>query len=170
MKALFTLIMLLMTSTIANGQDGNASTVKKTFSRETSVSIDIQADPAIVWTLLTNAHDYTRWNSTVTSLEGEIKLGEKIRLMSYLDEKRVFKIKIKEMDPEKSMTWGDGKGSRVFTLEKIDNKTLKFSMREKIGGLMFPMYAKYIPPFDESFNKFASDLKKEAEAIQQTKD
>ena len=28
---------------------------------------------------------------------------------------------------------------------------------------MFPMYAKYIPPFDEMFEQFANELKKEAE-------
>ncbi len=39
-------------------QNGKATTVKKTFSRETSVSIKIQADPAIIWALLTNASDY----------------------------------------------------------------------------------------------------------------
>ena len=73
-------------------RNGNATTVKTTFSRQTSVSIEIQADVSIIWTLLTNAADFTRWNSTVTSLEGNIKKGEKIKLKSILDEKRVFKI------------------------------------------------------------------------------
>lgn len=35
--------------------NGKATTIKKTFSRETSVSVDIQADPKTVWGLLTNA-------------------------------------------------------------------------------------------------------------------
>lgn len=39
-------------------------------------------------------------------------------------------------------------------------------MREKIGGFMFPMYAKMIPPFDDAFEQFAADLKREAAAIQ----
>ena len=42
-------------------------------------------------------------------------------------------------------------------------------MTEKIGGFMFPLYGKYIPPFDESFEQFASDLKREAETIEQGK-
>lgn len=42
-------------------------------------------------------------------------------------------------------------------------------MTEKIGGLMFPMYAKMIPSFDQSFDQFASDLKKEAEKIMSAK-
>ena len=159
----------MITTTYSMGQDGKATTIKKTFSRETSVSISIQADPAIVWTLLTNAPDFPRWNSTVVSISGEIKKGEKIKLRSTLDEKRTFKLKVKEFAPEKRMVWGDGKGNRVYTLKNEENGHLIFSMQEKIGGFMFPLYAGYIPPFDEAFEQFASDLKKEAELIQNTK-
>ena len=146
-------------------QNGKATTTKKTFSRQTVVSIDINAEPAIIWQLLTNASDMPRWNSTITSLEGEIKLGNKIRLMSYLDEKRVFKLKIREFDPEKKMAWGDGMGTRYFILSPNKDGSLKFTMDEKIGGVMFPLFAKMIPDFDESFEKFAADLKAEAERI-----
>lgn len=47
-----------MTATMT--ENGKASTVKKTFSRETSMSIFIKSDPAIVWALLTNSADYPR--------------------------------------------------------------------------------------------------------------
>ena len=36
-------------------------------------------------------------------------------------------------------------------------------MTEKIGKPLFPLFAKMIPAFDESFEKFDNDLKKEAE-------
>jgi len=149
-------------------QAGKAVTVKKTFSRETSVQITILADPAIVWTLLTRASDYPRWNSTVTSLQGEIKAGGAIELKSTLDEKRIFKLNIKEFVPQKRLVWGDNMGSRIYTLDKSSNGVL-FSMSEKIGGPLFPLFAGYIPAFDESFERFAADLKKEAETIQNSK-
>lgn len=155
-----------MTTTSVMAQKAN--TIKRTFNRETTVSINIDAGASIVWTLLTNASDFPRWNSTVVSLNGEIKLGGKIKLKSTLDEKRTFKLKIKDFEPEKRMVWGDGKGNRIYTITKNGNG-VNFSMTEKIGGLMFPMYAKYIPPFDESFDQFAADLKKEAETISKTK-
>ena len=139
-----------------------AKTVKKTFSRETTVGISIDTDASIVWSLLTNAADFSRWNSTVVSIEGEIKLGGKIKLKSKLDEKRTFRLKIKELEPQTQMVWGDGKGYRVFIITQKDDGVI-FTMTEKIGGLMFPLYAKYIPSFDESFNQFAHDLKNEAE-------
>lgn len=146
--------------------NGKATTKKTMFSRETAVSIQIQADQSVIWQLLTNAADFPRWNSTVVSIEGNIKQGETINLKSTLDEKRVFKLTIKEVNPENRLVWGDRQGNRVYTLTPGDGGVITFSMIEKIGGLMFPLYGSFIPPFDEAFEQFAADLKKEAETIQ----
>ena len=155
--------------TTAMAQNGKATTTKTTFSRQTSVSIEIKAYTSIVWALLTKASDYSRWNSTVTSIEGNIAFGEKIKLKSTLDAKRTFNLKVKEFEPEKRLVWGDAMGNRVYTLTKNAGGTTTFSMVEKIGGPLFPLFAKMIPSFDESFEKFASDLKKEAETIMSSK-
>ena len=152
-------------TTVSNGK---AVTSKSTFSRETSVSVNIEAEAAILWALLTNAADFPRWNSTVISISGNIQSGETIELKSTLDEKRTFKLKIKEFVPNQRLVWGDPMGSRVYSLEKAGKGT-QFTMSEKIGGPLFPMFAGMIPSFDESFDKFAADLKKEAETIQRSK-
>ncbi len=152
-------------TTVSNGK---ASTSKTTFSRETSISVNIEADAAILWALLTNAADFPRWNSTVISISGKIQNGETIELKSTLDEKRTFKLKIKEFVPNQRLVWGDPMGSRVYSLEKAGKGT-QFTMSEKIGGPLFPLFAGMIPSFDESFDKFATDLKKEAETIQRSK-
>jgi uncharacterized protein YndB with AHSA1/START domain len=158
-----------MTTISAKAQNGKAATVKKTFSRETSISTNIKADPSIIWALLTNASDYPRWNSTVISIDGTIAKGEKIKLKSTLDPKRTFKLKVKEFIPDQKLVWGDGMGKRVYTLTKNQDGTTTFTMNEKIGGPMFPLFAKMIPSFDASFEAFAADLKKEAEAIQNSR-
>lgn len=148
---------------------GKASTIKKIFSRQTTVSIHIDTDAAIVWSLLTHAADFPRWNSTVLSIEGVIKPGEKIRLKSVLDPKRTFKLKVKNFDPGKKLSWGDAMGTRTYTLTTNDDGSTGFCMHEKIGGPLFPLFARMIPSFDQSFEQFAHDLKKEAETITQTK-
>ena len=153
----------------AIAQDGKASTIRKIFSRETSVNILIEADPAIIWTLLTNASDFPRWNSTVISIEGDIRKGQQIKLKSSLDPKRTFSLKVKEFEPEKRLVWGDALGSRVYTIEKARGDGIVFTMTEKIGGPLFPLFAKHIPPFDESFERFAADLKAEAETVQRSR-
>ena len=154
---------------MSTAQNGRATTVKTPFSRETSVSIDINADATIVWALLTKSSDYPRWNSTVTSIEGNIRQGDSIKLKSTLDAKRTFKLQVKEFVPEKKLVWGDGQGNRVYTITQQGQGKVLFSMTEKIGGFMFPLYGGMIPPFDASFEQFAKDLKKEAEIIMNAK-
>jgi len=158
--------MIKMTTVASNGK---AVTTKKTFSRETAVSIDIQADKSIIWALLTNANDFPRWNSTVISIEGTIAQGEKIKLKAKLDPKREFKLKVKEFEADNRLVWGDAMGNRVYTLKSIGNNLTNFSMTEKIGGPLFPLFAKMIPPFDQAFEQYAKDLKNEAETISKTK-
>ncbi len=162
-------MLTIMTTTMAMAQNGKAITEKKTFSRSTAVSTDIKADPSIIWKLLTNAADFPRWNSTIISIEGRIAAGEKIRLKAAMAPKRTFKLKVKDLEVNKKLTWGDGQGERVYTLTSTGNGMVRFSMNEKIGGFMFPLYAKHIPSFDQPFEQFAADLKKEAEAIQNVK-
>ena len=149
--------------------NGKAVTTKKTFSRETAVSIDIQADKSIIWALLTNANDFPRWNSTVIAVEGTIAKDEKIKLKAKLDPKREFKLKVKEFDADHRLVWGDAMGNRVYTLKSIGNNLTNFSMVEKIGGPLFPLFARMIPPFDGAFEQYAKDLKHEAEKISKTK-
>ena len=164
---LFTFFM--MTTNQMMAQQVKASTQKTTFHRETKVSIAINADATIIWKLLTTADNYPSWNSTIVSIDGTISLGETIKLKSKLDVKRVFKLKIKQFEPNKKLVWGDGMGNRIFMLEKLENGLIQFTMLEKIGGIMFPLFAGMIPSFDDSFEHFAMDLKTEAEKIMHTK-
>ncbi len=149
--------------------DGKAVTIKKLFSRETSISTDISADVSIVWALLTHAADYPRWNSTIISIKGDITAGGKIKLKSTLDAKREFALQIKEFLPDNRLVWGDAMGKRIFTLKTTKPGLTHFTMSEKIGGPLFPLFSKMIPSFDQSFDQFANDLKKEAETISKTK-
>jgi uncharacterized protein YndB with AHSA1/START domain len=140
-----------------------ASTVKTVFNRETTVTIEIKATPSIIWALLTNASDFPRWNHTVISIDGNIAPEEIIKLKSTLDPNRTFKLKVKEFHPENKLVWGDTMGNRIYSINKNENGSSLFSMSEKIGGPLFPLFAKMIPSFDNSFNQFATDLKAEAE-------
>ena len=149
-------------------QLGKAFTVKKTFSRTTTINQNIQAEPATIWNLLTNAAGFSKWNSTVISIEGNIQAGEKIKLKSTLDPSRTFKLKVKDFMPNQQLSWGDAMGTRKYLLESKGDST-HFTMTEKIGGPIFPLFASTIPSFDESFEQFTADLKKEAESKSSSK-
>lgn len=51
-----------------------------TFRQVCRVSCAIRATPGTIWSLLTDAPRFTSWNTTITSLEGEIALGRKLTL------------------------------------------------------------------------------------------
>ena len=142
--------------------DQKAHTIKKLFSRETIVAVNINATPEKLWQVLTNLNDYKNWNSTIVSIRGEMRVGGKVELVSTLDPKRTFKLNVKTFEPHARLVWGDMMGSRTFTVEKKDKGTV-FTMTEKIGGPLFPLFSKMIPSFDESFDSFAKDLKIKAE-------
>ncbi len=142
-----------------------AKTTRRLFSRETAVAVDIHASASDVWALLTDAAEYPRWNSTVVSIEGDIAPGKKIRLKSTLDPRRTFVLTVRDFEPPTRLVWGDAMGRRTYRVSANAGGTVTFSMHEKIGGPLFPLFARMIPSFDAAFDQFAADLKKRAESL-----
>lgn len=139
-----------------------------TFQMQTSVDINIKASAQKIMTLLTDANNFTKWNSTVISVKGLIKQGETIELISKLDPKRTFKLKVTEMTPT-TLVWKDGfapmfSGVRTFTLKPKEDGSTDFSMVEVFKGIMLPMIKGSLPDFKPNFEQYAIDLKKAAES------
>lgn len=142
----------------------NSTTTRRFFSRETEVAIDIRATPAHLWTLLTDGARWPDWTSTVLSVDGSIAPNGKIKLRSSLDPNRVFSLTVREFAPNSRLSWGDAMGKRTYELSPRDKGVVRFRMHERIGGPLFPLFARMIPSFDESFDRFAADLKRRAES------
>lgn len=148
--------------------DGRTRRTKTTFRLEYAVAIDVAAPPSRLWQLLTNAADFPRWNTTVTSIEGRIAEGERIAVRVPISD-RVFKLSVRDVVADRRMTWSDGmapmfKGVRTFTLTPRPNGTTEFRMVEEFKGLMLPMIAGQLPDFGPVFEQYARDLKRAAEA------
>ena len=148
--------------------DGQAKKSSSAFRMECAVEVGIKASPSVVWNLLTNAADFPSWNSTVKSIDGDIKLGERLALRVTAAPDRVFKPRVTAFEPEKTMVWSDGfapmfKGVRTFTLEPRDDGSTQFSMVEVFSGAMLPMIKGSLPDFGPPFEQYAADLKRAAE-------
>ncbi|MEM9362655.1 MAG: SRPBCC family protein [Bacteroidota bacterium] len=151
-----------MANNLKASPNGKATTSRKTFSRTTVITEHIATNAEKIWDLLTNAQGFPTWNSTVISLNGEIRQGQKIKLKSTLDPSRTFSLKVKYYEKPKKLIWGDALGQRSYLLEEDGEGTL-VTMHEKIGGPIFPLFASKIPSFDASFEQFMRDLKRTAE-------
>ena len=152
--------------------NGYASKTKTTFRMEDAVAINIQATPKDIWAFLTNAEDFPRWNSTVNNIEGVIALGEKIKLHAEIAPERVFKLKVSEFISEKRMVWRDGMapmftGVRTYTLTPRNDGSTDFFMSEIFSGIMLPLIVRSLPDFGPTFERYAADLKYEAEQTSQ---
>jgi uncharacterized protein YndB with AHSA1/START domain len=138
------------------------------FRMECTVRTTIHATPERIWALLTDAAGFPGWNTTVTSIEGRIAEGEKLKLRVPGQPKRVFTPKVSGVVPSRSMVWSDGmapmfKGVRTFTLTPNANGTTDFTMTEVFFGLMLPMIKPSLPDFVPIFQTYAGDLKRAAE-------
>jgi hypothetical protein len=147
---------------------GKARKTKTAFRMECAVGVNIRAKPGTLWALLTNAAEFPKWNSTVTAIEGDIALGQRLALRVPAAPGRVFKPKVTELDPEKRMVWSDGaapmfKVVRTFTLTPRDDGTTDFAMVEVFTGVMLPMIKGSLPDFGPPFEQYAVDLKRESE-------
>jgi hypothetical protein len=145
-----------------------ATQISGTFRQECATKIEVRATPQRIWSLLTNAADFPRWNSTVTRITGTIAQGERLALEVPAAPGRTFRPRVTRLEPERTMVWSDGfapmfKGVRTFTLEPHADGTTTFSMVEVFSGVMLPMIKRSLPDFGPSFEACATDREREAE-------
>lgn len=145
-----------------------AAVQKSMFRMTTSVEAEIAAPPAKVWPLLTDAMRFPAWNSTVTSIEGPIVLGQKLKIRVPTSP-RTFTPTVVEFEPERRMVWRDGfapmfTGTRTYSLTASPGGGTHFAMDEIFSGIMLPLIASSLPDFVPIFAQYAADLKRAAEA------
>jgi hypothetical protein len=138
-----------------------------------AVQINIRANAEIVWSLLTDATGFPRWNSTVRGIEGQIREGERLRL-HVPGTSRTFTPKVSGVVAARRMTWSDGvpaifKGVRTFVLTPHDDGSTDFVMQERFSGFVFGLFKRTMPDFRPIFEAYANDLKREAERFAQVR-
>ena len=146
-----------------------ATMTKTTFRQECTVTATIHATPEKIWRLLTDIADMVRWNSTLTSMEGTTELGGTVKMRVPEAPGRVFAVRVTKHTPEREMVWTQGNrfmflGVRTYRLTPSSIDTTIFQMTEVFSGPMLPMAAGRLPDFKPIFERYAGDLKMEAEA------
>ncbi len=145
-----------------------ATRTQSTFRLSYSVRCAIQASPARIFALLTDAAGFPRWNSTVTRIDGPIELGQRLKIQVPLAPGRTFKPRVTGLVKDQSMEWSDGmapmfRGVRTFTLTPRGGGVTEFEMTEAFSGMMLPLIKGSLPDFGPAFETYAADLKRAAE-------
>jgi hypothetical protein len=139
--------------------------VKRTFSMVCRVEIHIRAGAKVVWSLLPDAKNFPRGDSTMTGIDGGFREGERLP-----GAKQTFKPRVSNVVPNERITWSDGftsvsPGPRTYTLIPREDGSTDFVMEEHSSGLVFAMVKRRLPDFRPIFESYATDLKREAERL-----
>jgi hypothetical protein len=147
----------------------SVETSQSAFAMTCAVVTEIAAPVQRVWALLTDARGMTRWNSTLTSIEGPIELGGTIVMQVAEAPGMSFKPKVVRFEANRAMEWRQGTpgmflGIRTYEVTAgPDASTTRFEMTERFSGLLLPMIGRRLPEFGPIFRRYAADLKAEAE-------
>lgn len=137
--------------------------------KRTHITRSISAPVETVWALLADADTWTQWNPTIIKLVGPIAVGNKVELVSTVNPKRTFKLRVDELSAPRRMVWSDGMplglftGTRTYTIEPAGDGCV-FTMTEEYSGPLSGLISKSIPDMNPSFVEFADGLKAAAEA------
>ena len=80
-----------------------------------------------------------------------------------------FPVTVTAFEPHRRMVWAGGmplgmfKGTRSYVLSPHGPDEVEFAMREEFSGLMAPLITHSIPDLQPAFDRFAADLKAQAE-------
>jgi len=130
----------------------------------------IAAPPDRVWALLVDLPSWRDWNPTVVSIEGDVTPGGTVRLVSTVNERRTFALRVTELIPPQRMVWASGmplglfRGVRTYSLvPAVGDVGTDFAMTEVYSGALAGLIGRSIPDLDPSFEAFADAIKAAAE-------
>jgi hypothetical protein len=132
----------------------------------------IHADIAKVWDILLNFDNYPKWYPLITSISGEPKLGNrlKVSITPPGGKGMTFKPNILTLESKKEFRWkgklginGIFDGEHYFILELQENDKTKFIHGEKFSGLLVPLLGKILDKTHKGFQLMNESIKKECE-------
>lgn len=150
-------------------QDGKATTTRTTFRLAIVVTTSIEAPTMTIWKLLTDIRAQSKWNSTLTSIEGAIAFGERVSFKVHEAPRQTFSPKVVAYDEPKSMVWRLNRwplivSERTYRLTPGAHGSTEITITEVFQGLLLPLIAKSLPDFGAMFERTTLDLKAAAEA------
>jgi len=140
------------------------------FVQEYVTSIQIAATPQRVWSILTNAADYSKWNPEIVRIDGQMGLNERIIAHVKLGSGAIRKVPlvVTAFHPSMCMEWTGGMpwglfvGRRTLTVVPRDGGA-EFQMHLRMSGPMAPLILKSVGDRQPEIDLFSAAVKSYAE-------
>jgi hypothetical protein len=136
-------------------------------------SIEIDASPAAVWSILTDTGAYPDWNPFITKLAGELTVGSTLeaRIAPPDGKPMTFKPTVLAARPEHELRWlgrfilpGLVDGEHTFRIEPLAEGRTRFTQSERFSGLLVRPLKSMLGRTERGFEQMNAALKAKAES------
>src|SRR5437868_864688 len=113
--------------------------------RNIAATIELDASPERVWSVLSDVDDYVNWNPFITSLAGRLSVGEKlvVRIKPPDGRPMTFHPTVTEVEPGLRLAWlghlgvpGIFDGTHTFTLAPLPDGRTQLVQSESFSGVL----------------------------------
>ena len=140
--------------------------------KEVYTEIEINAPASVVWNILTDFNDFSRWNPFIRKISGKLQEGAQIETFIKPPNSKgmKFRPKILTYAPEMELRWlgnllipklFDGEHSLI--IDKINENKVLFIQKERFSGLFVPFFSETLKDTEFGFEMMNRALKEEAE-------
>jgi hypothetical protein len=140
--------------------------------RSLDTRIDIDAAPDDVWATLVDVERYREWNPFITSIEGELRVGGRLRVRLQPPGGRgiVMRPVVQAVEARSRFGWLGHllvphafDGAHEFVVEARGRGAATFVQREEFGGLLVPLFGRVLDRTLEGFEAMNAALKARVE-------
>ena len=112
--------------------------------KEIKTELEIMASSEDVWQVLTDFPNFGKWNPVIIQIDGEAKVKTKleIHLRTRSGKSRIYRPIITKIEPNYELRWvgkshfpGIFNGERIFTIDSLGEKHVRFFHREIFTGI-----------------------------------
>ena len=111
-------------------------------------SVDLPAEPGVVWAQLVDAESIGTWNPFIISLSGAFEVGGRlrVRIAPVGGRPMTFKPRVTVVDPGRRLEWlgtmgipGLFDGRHSFTLTALEHGRTRLVLAESFSGALVPL-------------------------------
>jgi hypothetical protein len=146
-----------------------------TSTNDLRAEIEIDADPATVWDVLSDLEAYPEWNPFIDPIEGKTAVGARLRVRIRPPGARAMTLRprVTVAEPERALGWLGSlgiphifDGAHRFELQPIDGgRRTRFVQSEHFRGVLLPLVRRWVlPPTLKGFEAMNVALAARAEA------
>jgi hypothetical protein len=142
--------------------------------RELSTSIDIDAPPEEVWSILVDFAAYPDWNPFIVGIGGVPRLGARLEVTMQPPGRRraTFRPRVTAVEPNRELRWlghlmvpGLFDGEHAHRLEPAQGGGTRYTQQELFRGVLVPLTGGILAATEQGFRAMNEALKQRAERV-----